>query len=52
MAITGVILLSAEAIQKRVGPSVISAMERLMGLILAAIATEMVLSGIAKYMQA
>ncbi len=37
MAITGVVLLSAESIQKRVGPSVISAMERLMGLILAAI---------------
>ncbi len=52
MAITGVVLLSAESIQKRVGPSVISAMERLMGLILAAIATKMVLSGIAKYMQA
>jgi MarC family membrane protein len=46
MLVCAVVLLLAERLQKRVGERVISAFERLMGLILVSIAVEMMLRGI------
>jgi MarC family membrane protein len=46
MLATLVLLLFADRVGKRLGPRVLIAMERLMGLILAAVAVEMVLGGI------
>jgi MarC family membrane protein len=43
------VLLSAERLLKVLGPAVITAFERLMGLILTALAVEMLLAGIASY---
>ena len=44
-----VVLLSAERLLKALGPAVITAFERLMGLILTALAIEMLLAGITTY---
>ncbi len=49
MAISGVLLLSAERIRRWVGDSVVSALEKLMGLVLTAIAVEMILAGLKRY---
>jgi small neutral amino acid transporter SnatA (MarC family) len=46
MAVTLVILVFAERIAKRLGDRVVGAMERLLGLILTAVAVEMLLRGI------
>jgi MarC family membrane protein len=46
-----VVLLGAERMQRVLGPRVMTAFERLMGLILSAIAVEMLLGGIRQYMQ-
>lgn len=46
-----VVLLSAEYLQRVLGPAVMNAFERLMGLILTAIAIEMLLAGIRAYVQ-
>jgi MarC family membrane protein len=43
------VLLSAERLLKALGPAVITAFERLMGLILTALAVEMLLAGITTY---
>ena len=43
------VLLSAERLLKALGPAVITAFERLMGLILTALAIEMLLAGITSY---
>ena len=43
------VLLSAERLLKALGPAVITAFERLMGLILTALAIEMLLAGITTY---
>jgi MarC family membrane protein len=51
MLATLVLLLFAEHMTKRLGPRVLIAMERLMGLILAAVAVEMVLGGIELFAQ-
>jgi MarC family membrane protein len=44
-----IVLLSAERLLKALGPAVITAFERLMGLILTALAIEMLLAGITTY---
>ena len=46
-----IILLSAEYLQRVLGPAVMTAFERLMGLILTAIAIDMLLAGIRTYVQ-
>jgi MarC family membrane protein len=46
MALTTVVLLLGEGLQRRMGDRVMQALERLMGLILTAIAVEMLLGGI------
>ncbi|MEO7743354.1 MAG: MarC family protein [Usitatibacter sp.] len=46
MAFTTVILLAGDGLQKRMGDRVMQALERLMGLILTAIAVEMLLGGV------
>jgi len=47
-----VVLLSAERLQRVLGPAVMTAFERLMGLILTALAIEMLLAGIRDYVAA
>lgn len=49
MAISGAILLSSEHIRNWVGDSVVSAAEKLMGLVLTAVAVEMILAGLKRY---
>ena len=49
MAVSGLVLLSAGRIRRLLGDSVVSAMEKLMGLVLTAIAVEMVLAGLKRY---
>lgn len=51
MLVSVLVLASAERISRFVGKRGVSAMERLMGLILTAIAVEMLLSGITDYVQ-
>jgi small neutral amino acid transporter SnatA (MarC family) len=46
-----IVLLSAERLLQALGPAVITAFERLMGLILTALAIEMLLAGITTYIQ-
>ena len=47
-----IVLLSAERLQRVLGPAVMTAFERLMGLILTALAMEMLLAGIRDYVHA
>ena len=49
MAVCGIVLLSADRLRRWLGPSMISAIEKLMGLVLMAIATEMILAGLKRY---
>ena len=49
MAVSGVVLLLCERIRKLLGDSVVSALEKLMGLVLTAIAVEMILAGLKQY---
>ena len=49
MLISGVVLLLAERIRRLLGDSVVSALEKLMGLVLTAIAVEMILAGLKRY---
>lgn len=49
MLISGVVLLLCERIRKLLGDSVVSALEKLMGLVLTAIAVEMILAGLKRY---
>jgi MarC family membrane protein len=49
MLVSLLILMSAERIRKLLGSSVISAFEKLMGLVLTAIAVEMILAGLKRY---
>ena len=46
-----IVLLSAERMQRVLGPKVMTAFERLMGLILTAMAVEMLLAGIREYVK-
>lgn len=49
MLISGAVLLLAGRIRRLLGDSVISAIEKLMGLVLTAIAVEMILAGLKRY---
>jgi len=49
MAVSGAVLLLCDRIRRWVGDSVVSAIEKLMGLVLTAIAVEMVLAGLKRY---
>jgi MarC family membrane protein len=49
MTICTVVLLAADRIRRLLGDSVVSAMEKLMGLVLTAIAVEMLLAGVKRY---
>jgi MarC family membrane protein len=52
MAVSGAVLLLCERIRKLLGDSVVSALEKLMGLVLTAIAVEMILAGLKSYFSA
>ena len=49
MLVSGVVLLLCERIRRLLGDSVVSALEKLMGLVLTAIAVEMILAGLKRY---
>ena len=49
MGLSAVALLMANRIRALVGDSVVSAIEKLMGLVLTAIAVEMILAGLKRY---
>jgi MarC family membrane protein len=49
MTVSGAVLLLCERIRKLLGDSVVSALEKLMGLVLTAIAVEMILAGLKLY---
>ena len=51
MTFTSVILLAGDGLQKRMGERVMQAIERLMGLILTAIAVEMLLGGVRAFVE-
>ncbi len=52
MAVSGAVLLLCERIRQLLGDSVVSAIEKLMGLVLTAIAVEMILAGLKRYFMA
>lgn len=49
MLVSGTVLMAADRIRRWVGDSVVSALEKLMGLVLTAIAVEMILAGLKRY---
>jgi MarC family membrane protein len=49
LAVSGIVLLLADRIRRWVGDQVVTAMEKLMGLVLTAIAVEMILAGLKRY---
>jgi MarC family membrane protein len=49
MAVSGAVLLAADRIRRWLGHSMVSAIEKLMGLVLTAVAVEMVLAGLKRY---
>jgi MarC family membrane protein len=49
MVVSGLVLLSADRIRRFLGDSVVSALEKLMGLVLTAISVEMILAGLKRY---
>ena len=49
MAVSAVVLLAADRLRKLLGASMVSAIEKLMGLVLTAIAIEMILAGLKRY---
>jgi len=49
MAVSGAVLLAANRIRALIGPSMVSAIEKLMGLVLTAVAVEMILAGLKRY---
>jgi MarC family membrane protein len=49
MAVSGAVLLTADRLRRLLGPSVVSAIEKLMGLVLTAVAVEMILAGLKRY---
>ncbi|WP_428424240.1 MarC family protein [Methylibium sp.] len=49
MLVCGVVLLAADRIRKLLGHSMVSAIEKLMGLVLTAVAVEMILAGLKRY---
>ncbi len=49
MLVSGAVLLLCEHIRRLIGDSVVAALEKLMGLVLTAIAVEMILAGLKRY---
>jgi len=49
MAVSGTVLLAADRIRRWLGASMVSAIEKLMGLVLTAVAVEMILAGLKRY---
>ena len=49
MAVSGLVLVGCDRIRRWLGDSVVSAFEKLMGLVLTAIAVEMILAGLKRY---
>ncbi|MDP1692409.1 MAG: MarC family protein [Burkholderiaceae bacterium] len=49
MVVSAVVLLGADRIRQWIGSSMVSAIEKLMGLVLTAIAVEMILAGLKRY---
>jgi MarC family membrane protein len=49
MAVSGAVLLAAEHIRRWLGESMVAAVEKLMGLVLTAVAVEMILAGLKRY---
>jgi MarC family membrane protein len=49
MLVSGVVLLAADRIRRVLGASIVTAIEKLMGLVLTAIAVEMILAGLKRY---
>ena len=49
MLVSGAVLLLCDRIRRLLGDSVVSALEKLMGLVLTAIAVEMILAGLKRY---
>jgi MarC family membrane protein len=49
MVVSGIVLVMADRIRRWIGDSMVSAIEKLMGLVLTAIAVEMILAGLKRY---
>jgi small neutral amino acid transporter SnatA (MarC family) len=49
MLVCGAVLLAADRLRKLLGDSMVAAIEKLMGLVLTAIAVEMILAGLKRY---
>ena len=49
LAISGVVLLAADGIRRVIGTQMVAAIEKLMGLVLTAVAVEMILAGLKRY---
>ena len=49
MAVSGMVLLGADRIRRALGTQMVAAVEKLMGLVLTAVATEMILAGLKRY---
>jgi small neutral amino acid transporter SnatA (MarC family) len=49
MLVSGIVLLAADRIHRVLGASIVTAIEKLMGLVLTAIAVEMILAGLKRY---
>jgi small neutral amino acid transporter SnatA (MarC family) len=49
MLVCGAVLLAADRLRKLLGDSMVAAIEKLMGLVLTAIAIEMILAGLKRY---
>ncbi len=49
MAVSAAVLLAADRLRKLLGASMVSAIEKLMGLVLTAVAVEMILAGLKRY---
>jgi MarC family membrane protein len=49
MAVSGAVLIGADRLRKLLGASMVAAIEKLMGLVLTAIAVEMILAGLKRY---
>jgi len=49
LAISGAVLLAADRIRRVLGPQMVAAIEKLMGLVLTAVAVEMILAGLKRY---
>jgi len=49
LAVSGFVLLAADRIRRVLGSQMVAAIEKLMGLVLTAIATEMILAGLKRY---